>query len=129
MGFETDESAWPIVRLRWIGTLTDPDVAAELARIDGYLARGERFGLLIDARGGGGLSPQQRHRVVAHLKKQAHLTARFLVQAAVMDNMIQRTLYYGVNLLVPSPFPTKVFAEPVAAEEWLGRMLAKPTTA
>jgi hypothetical protein len=124
MGFEIDDRSWPIVKTRWSGTATDRDVEAALRRIDEYLSRDERFGLLIDSRGGGGFSPEQRNRVLAHMKARAELTSRLLVQAVAIDNLIQRTLYYGVRLLLPSPFPSKVFAHPEAAEAWLRHELA-----
>jgi hypothetical protein len=124
MGFEFDERSWPIVKTRWSGAASDRDVDAALSRIDEYLSRKERFGLLIDSRGGGGFSPEQRNRVLAHMKARAELTSRLLVQAVAIDNLLQRTLYYGVRLLLPSPFPSKVFAHPEAAEAWLRHELA-----
>jgi hypothetical protein len=126
MGFEYDESSWPIVRARWIGTVTDGEVSNALTRIDGWVGRGQRFGLLIDGRGGGGMSPEQRNRVIVHMKARAESTAKYLVQAVIFDNLVQRTLYYGMNLLFPSPFPSKAFADPVAAEAWLKSVLAAP---
>jgi stage II sporulation SpoAA-like protein len=126
MGFEYDDRQWPIVKARWSGTVTDRDLDGALARIDGYLARGERFGLLIDSRGGGGFSPEQRNRLIAHMKAQSQLTTRLLAQAVVFDNLIQRTLYHGVRLLFPSPFPSKAFAEPEAARAWLESELMAP---
>lgn len=119
MVFEYDDHRWPIVKIRWSGTVTDRDVKAALACIDGYLGRGQRFGLLIDSRGGGGFSPEQRNQVLAHMKLKSAMTARLLVQAVVIDNLIQRTLYYGVRLLFPSPFPNRAFAELEAAQAWL----------
>ena len=123
MAFEHDDRSWPIVKARWAGTVSDRELDAALARMDEYLSRGRRFGLLIDSRGGGGFSPEQRTRVIAHMKRQAHITSRLLVQAVVIDNLIQRTLYYGVRLLFPSPFPSRVFADPKAAEDWLASEL------
>ncbi|HTV22429.1 MAG TPA: STAS/SEC14 domain-containing protein [Polyangiaceae bacterium] len=119
MGFEYDDAGWPIVKTRWSGTVTDRDVDAALVRVDDYLSRERRFGLLIDSRGGGGLSPEQRNRVLSHMKARTQLTSRLLVQAVLIDNLIQRTLYYAVRLLLPSPFPSKVFTHPEPAEAWL----------
>jgi len=124
MGFEFDERGWPLVKVRWSSTVTDQAVEAALSRMDGYLARGERFGLLIDSRGAGGFSPEQRNRVLAHMKSRADATARWLVQAVVIDNLIQRTLYYAVHLFFPSPFPSQVFAAPEAAEAWLAEAIS-----
>ena len=81
MAFEHDDRSWPIVKARWAGTVSDRELDAALARMDEYLSRGRRFGLLIDSRGGGGFSPEQRTRVIAHMKRQAHITSRLLVQA------------------------------------------------
>jgi stage II sporulation SpoAA-like protein len=124
MGFDFDDRSWPIVKARWSGTVGDQDVDAMLSRVNTYFARQQRFGLLIDSRGGGGLSPEQRQRVLAHMKQQAHLTSRWLVQAVVIDNLIQRTLYYAFRLLMPTPFPSKAFADIQSAEAWLVEAVA-----
>jgi hypothetical protein len=124
MRFELDDRSWPIVKARWSGTVTDRELDAALARMDDYLSREDRYGLLLDSRGAGGFSPEQRNRLLSHMKSRAPLTSRLLVQAVVIDNLIQRTLYYGVRLLLPSPFPSRVFAHPEAAEAWLREELA-----
>lgn len=126
MGFEVDESKWPIVAARWQGTVSDGELSVALNRISTFLTRGERFGMLIDSRGGGGLSPEQRAAIIAHMKAHAALTRRYLVQAAVVDNLLQRTLFYAVNLIFPNPFPSKTFGEPEAARRWLVEQLAQP---
>lgn len=126
MGFEIDESNWPIVAARWQGTVSDGELQVALNRISTFLARGERFGLLLDSRGGGGLSPEQRAAIIAHMKAHADLTRKLLVQAAVVDNVLQRTLFYAVNLVFPNPFPSKVFSEPEAARRWLAERVAAP---
>ena len=126
MEVEFDESGWPIVVARWIGSNLDADISPVLARIDGWLARGERFGLLIDARGAKGLSPEQRALVIDHMKANAALTAERMVQATVFDALVQRTLFYAVNLLFPNPFPSKVFGDVESAHAWLEATLAAP---
>jgi hypothetical protein len=126
MGFEVDESNWPIVAARWQGTVSDGELNVALNRISTFLARGERFGMLLDSRGGGGLSPEQRAAIIAHMKSHAELTRKYLVQAAVVDNLLQRTLFYAVNLIFPNPFPSRTFSEPEAARRWLTEQLALP---
>jgi hypothetical protein len=125
MGFELDESDWPIVVARWDGTVSDGELRVALARIDVWLTRGERFGVLIDSRAGGGFSPAQRSIIIEHMKANAERTARWLVQAAVIDSTLQRSLFYAMNLLFPNPFPSKIFRTPEAAREWLRAMLAE----
>jgi hypothetical protein len=129
MEVEFDESAWPIVVARWKRSILDVDLAPMLAKIDEWLSRGTRFGLLIDARGAGGFSPDQRAQVIAHMRANAELTKRWLVQATVIDNLVQRTLFYGMSLLFPSPFPSKVFADNDSARRWLEATLAGPASA
>ena|SRR5688572_20099134 len=116
---EIDESTWPLVTMQWEGIPTDTDLTWFLSRIDAWLDRGERFGLLIDTRGSGVLTPEQRVRTIGHMKANANRTSRLLVQAIVIQSHIQRTLFYGINLVVPNPFPSKVFGEAAAARAWL----------
>jgi hypothetical protein len=122
-----DESEWPLVIVRWEGSISDATLNAFVLQMDVWLRAGERFALLIDSRGARGLSPEQRTRLIGHMKRQAELTAEFLVQAIVLDNLMQRTLFWGINLVFPNPFPSKVFAEPSAARAWLlARLAASP---
>lgn len=114
-----DETAWPLVTVQWRGAISDATLNSFLAQMDGWLSRGERFGLLIDSLGSQGLSPEQRARLIAHMKRQSALTAQFLVQAIVLDSLLQRTLFYGINLIFPNPFPSKVFGDVAAARAWL----------
>jgi hypothetical protein len=120
-----DEAAWPLVKVRWDGTVTDGMVDTFLAKMDEWLQRGECFGLLLDSRGAKGMSPEQRNRLIGHMKRNADRTSKCLVQAIVLDNLIQRTLFYGINVIFPSPFPSKLFADPVEAEAWLRSELAR----
>jgi hypothetical protein len=121
--FEFDESEWPIVVVRWRGRPSDPSIVAGLKRMDAILARGERFGLIIDSREAGGLTPEQRALLVEHMKRNEELTKKYLVQAFVATDLISRTLYWGVQLVSPSPFPTKVFRDVESARAWLTDVL------
>lgn len=124
MSVPIDEAEWPLVRVRWDGPMTDAKIDAFLAKMDDWLQRGQRFALLIDSRGARGMSPEQRARVIGHMKQNASGTAKQLVQAIVLDSLMQRTLFYGVNLIFRNPFPSKVFGDPRQAEAWLRSELA-----
>jgi hypothetical protein len=126
MGYRLDESAWPIVVAEWQGAMTDAEFARVLAIVDGWLARRQRFGLLLDTRGGAGLSPEARGRLIKHMKENAAVTAKYLVQASVIDSVLHRTLFHAANLLFPNPFPSKVFSQPEPARAWLSQKLAEP---
>lgn len=125
MGFTLDESGWPLVEAHWQGTLTEDELTLALGHIDRWLSRKQRFGLVLDTRGAAGMSPEARGRLVAHMKESASLTSKYLVQATVVDSVLQRTLFYAVNLLFPNPFPAKVFAEVEPARAWVVEMLAE----
>jgi len=124
LGLEVDEAEWPLVVARWHGTTSEQEFTQTFALMDAWLAREERFGLLIDARGGGGYSPEQRAELIRYMKAHAAQTERLLIQAVVMDNLIMRTLFYGINVVFPNRFPSKVFADPSEARAWLLSMLS-----
>jgi hypothetical protein len=121
-----DDSGWPIVKARWTGAVSDQEIQSVLVAMDAWLARGERFGFLLDARGGKGLSADQRRNVVTHMKTAAPLTAKFLVQAIVHDNAVLRTLDNTIGWMLPRPFVSKTFADPEIALMWLHQQLARP---
>jgi hypothetical protein len=121
-----DDSQWPLVVVHWSGSINDATLDGFLAQMDRWLDRGERFGLLIDSRESQGLSPEQRGRLISHMKRQSALTSQFLLQAIVMGSLLQRTLFYGINLIFPNPFPSKVFGDVAPARAWLTAQLAMP---
>lgn len=116
---EVDESEWPLLVVRWRGRATDADLDAFFLALDGWLARDEVFGLLLDSRGAEGVSSEQRHRIIAEIKRTAPLLERNLIQAVVFDNAIQRALYFAVAWAFPMPFPSKSFGEVDSARVWL----------
>ena len=122
---ELDESAWPLVTMQWEGIPSDADLTRVLACIDSWLERDEPFGLLIDPLGAGVLTPEQRVRTIGHMKANASRTSRLMLQAIVIQSRIQRTLFYGINLIYPNPFPSRVFADASSARQWLQSELAK----
>jgi hypothetical protein len=123
MSFEMDESEWPLVVARWRGTPTEDEFSQAMGRIDAYLHKSERFALLIDGRGGGSYSPEQRATLIRYMKENAELTRRYLIQAIVIDNLVVRTLFYGINVVFPNAFPSKVFSDTETARAWLLAML------
>lgn len=127
MDLKIDDSSWPIVVGRWQGRPSDASLVAALARLDTLLARGERFGLIVDTRGGSVLTPEQRRIIVSHMKQNVEQNAKYLVQAVVVDSVVARTLYWGVQLLSPPPFPSKVFGDIEAARAWVADELGSST--
>lgn len=125
--FEVDESGWPIVGVRWTGEVTDGDLGEFFAHLDGWLARGQRFGLLLDARDGSDLNGPQRARVLAHMRATAEKSGTLLVQAFIQDKAVHRVLYTVMSAIFPLPFPSKMFPEPESARIWLADKLRSVT--
>lgn len=123
MDLDVDETAWPIVVVRWVGVPKDSTLTTFMSCMERWLAKGQRFGLLLDTRGGGSLSPEQRVRVIQHMKAHSARTAKLYVQAMVITNVLQRTLFYGINVIFKNPFPSKIFADMDSARAWLQREL------
>jgi len=114
-----DDTTWPIVTVTWVDVLDAVVLEDFLTRLDRWLQRGERFGLLIDARQARGLSQEQRNRLIAHMKQRAPLTSQLLAQASVHDSLVQRTLFSAINLIFRNPFPSRVFSSLAPARAWL----------
>src|SRR5262245_35248042 len=119
MSVVIEESEWPLVVARVQGSPTDAEFSNVLTRMDVWLSRARRFAFLMDARGGGSFSPEQRHLLLKYMKEKAELTQQFLIQAIVIDNLVMRTVFYGVNVLFPNRFESKVFARTDDARAWL----------
>ncbi|MBK7862453.1 MAG: hypothetical protein IPJ65_28355 [Archangiaceae bacterium] len=118
--FDTDDSAWPVVTVTWQGALSDDELREFLSRLDGWLARNERFGLLLDSRAGkGSMNGRQRQMLLAHLDGAKEQTGRLMVQAIVHEQPLHRALYAAVSFVYPLPFPSKTFPEPESARLWL----------
>jgi hypothetical protein len=86
-------------------------------------ARGQVFTLLVDARGAVGLAGDQRRRLLAHMRETAAPAEALLVQAIVLDSALVRAFYFGLMWAIPMGFPSKPFAEPEPAREWLAIQL------
>src|ERR1044071_7905524 len=106
MDFQIDETQWPLVLARWTN-LDGGTISTFLAHMDTWLARKQHFGLLLDSRGAGAVSPEQRKLVLDHMRANAATTAKYFVQAVVIDNLAQRTLYHAIRLVFPSPFQNR----------------------
>lgn len=119
MGAEIDEADWPLVSVRWSGTITDQELEDFLARLSGWLHREQSFALLLDSRGALGATPPQFLRIVEAMRADAGATGRLLVQAVVIDSPVQRALYHAVTWAFAMPFPSKTFSEVEPARAWL----------
>jgi hypothetical protein len=116
---QVDGSNWPLINVRWTDLASDDELAQFLSLMDLWLAKDKTFGLLIDCRGAQGLTSEQRKVVLAYMRNRSAETERLLVQGVVIDNAIQRALYFAISWAYPRPFPSKTFADVEAARAWI----------
>lgn len=119
MPVHIDDASWPLVQVRWTGTVTDDEVLLFQRAMDRWFARGAPFGLMIDSRGAASLTGEQRQSVLAHIKATAREAELFLVNAFVVDSAVQRAFYFGLAWAFAFPFPSKTFVDPESAQQWL----------
>lgn len=78
-----DDSLWPLLIIRYVGTPTNQEFAESLERRTRYLERGERHALLFDLSQTSGMGPsEQRHMQVAWMKKHDARSRELVVGAA-----------------------------------------------
>ena len=87
--FEFDESDWPILRLSFREKMSDDDFARYLETYRGYIARGGRYGLIMDVSTHFGMLPMT----------QARMQMDFLAREAPR----LREVCWGVAFVLPGP--------------------------
>jgi hypothetical protein len=122
-----DDSVWPLVRVRFLGVPTTPQVEANLARMTAALERGERHVYVFDAGGMTGVGPaEQRHLQAAWLKQHdARLRALVLGVAFVIHSPLVRLGVSIVMHLRPLPGPYFMAATLEEAVAWATERLAR----
>ncbi len=124
MAFSYDESRAPLMVITSRGEATDQQFDAYLAHMSGWLTRGDRYGILFDARGAGRPPPKQRQRQADWMKQNdARLRQCNLGIAFVIDNAIVRGALTAILWLSPMASPHKVVATMDQGEGWLVEVL------
>lgn len=116
---ELDESAWPIVVVRWPRELSLADIDAHFADIRDLGARGERMALILDMSESGVLSHMQRRHAAAHLAGLYQSIGEQIAGVAhVITSPVVRGMLASVYWLAPPPFETRVVGTVAEAVAW-----------
>ena len=115
-----DESANPVLCMRYEGTVDDAAWAEHIDHISEWAHRGVSYAVVIDARKVGRVPASQRKAIVDWINRdRLHLTTNCAGGALVFSNPIQRGLWTAIMWLTPIPIPVRVFRDIHTAEEWL----------
>jgi len=119
LSFAVDGRAWPLLRITFHGPLNDAQFRAYLREYERYLARGERFVVLIDATQADRPDIGQRKLQAAWMRKH-YRTLRNLNMGTgfVMPKLLIRMALRSILLLQRSPSPYSVFDRVDDAETW-----------
>lgn len=114
-----DDSRWPLLILRFPGTLPVRGQEECLATLVDYLRRGDKVLLLMDLSRIGLVPLEQRWRQVEWFEAHEHLLReRVLGTALVLTSAIVRLSISAILYFKPLPLPLATFNDFVSAEAW-----------
>ena len=119
--FIVDEVDWPHVRVRVNDVeVTDADLLASVTSLGAIAKRGERYTLLIDARGARPLGARQR-QILAEASRatEAEATRNCAASAIIVSNAIMRGVMTALHWLKPTGYPERSFTDIGEAEAWV----------
>lgn len=125
---ETDTSRWPIVVHRTIGSPSDAEVDAFIARADDILARGERHAVVFENLLAETPSAYMRQRSIDWLTRNGERMSGLCVGTAlVFRTAALRFVMSGVMLFVSHPTPHAVVGTLDQGLAWCRDQLSIPT--
>ncbi len=116
-----DLSAWPRVRAKVSDVpVTDAALMRTVEVLGDVARRGERYTLLIDARGAKTLGAHQRKLLAdASLPTAPHAARNCAGSAIVVSNALMAGIVTALHWVKPTDYPEKAFSSVEEAESWL----------
>ncbi|HET6332125.1 MAG TPA: hypothetical protein VFG30_02885 [Polyangiales bacterium] len=129
MGYEIDDSRWPLVVSRATEYLNDPAATeASYRKLESILQRDQRFMLVFDMRGASS-TPARRHKFRDWCQRHEDPLTRLLVAGAIVAaSSIERGFVTASLWISTPPWPMRVFSDSSEAEAWLLSNFAHLTT-
>jgi hypothetical protein len=119
-----DESLWPLLIIRFVGTVSDEQFEQYLVRTSAVLQRKERCVSLFDGLQLGMPTASQRNRQVEWLRQDEALMREFLLGTAyVLGSPVHRLMLSMILHVIPPPMPYVVAPSLSSAVAWLGKRL------
>jgi hypothetical protein len=115
-----DESAWPIVVVRYPKRIDQRDFDAHLERIIGYVKRDAPWGLLNDSRGAGHPNAVQRQAIATFYDRYEPLVRKnWRGSAIIFDSPLIVGVLTALTWIRPAPHPFKAFSNYAEGQRWL----------
>jgi hypothetical protein len=129
MGYEIDDSRWPIVIARATEHLGDPAaVDASYRKLESILLREQRFLIVFDMRGASS-TPNRRRKFLEWCALHAEPLTRLLVAGAIVaTSSVERGFMTATLWVRTPPWPMRVFSDSSEAEKWLISSFSHLTT-
>ena len=128
MAIEIDDSAWPLVRVRFDQELSNQEWDRYLEQMSRYPDRREKYVTLTDGRRAATPDAGQRKRASELIAREHERTVRWNVANAVLvASPIIRGVITAIEWASPSPVPLKSFGGPEEAHAWLAERYADAT--
>lgn len=120
MGYEIDDTRWPLVVARATKHLDDPAATeASYRKLESLLRREQRFLLVFDMRGASS-TPSRRQKFRAWCNSHEDPLTRLLVAGAIVAaSSVERGFVTASLWIRTPPWPMRVFADSSEAEQWL----------
>jgi hypothetical protein len=120
-----DETRWPRVYVTWPNAaLADEDFERAVEKLSGFVARGEPYVVIHDARMAVRPSPSQRAFAAAHQERGAKEAALWLRGSAVVaSNPLIAGVMRAINWIAPPTYPQRTFTSLEDAETWVDEQL------
>lgn len=116
-----DDSRWPFLLLTVPKTQSDEEFAAQMKIGDSYYARGQNFGLVVDARSADMQSAVRRRAIAENMDENRRRHGPLLVGVAVvMSSAVARGTFRAIQWLRQNPDPPmSAFEDRDAGFAWL----------
>ena len=122
--YDFDESKWPRLRIRMNRKPSDDEFRDYLERYEAYLARTERYGLVLDVAPAVGMTSVSQARMQAEWMKGngSRLRERCWGVAFLLPSAVHRGVLKAILKMQPVPTDYTVVGSMEEAEAWLSRM-------
>ena len=119
-----DESEKPLMRMTYQGVPDDAEWERHIAVMSDWARRNEVYGVVIDAREVGRITPTQRRGIMDWITRdKEHLRLNCAGGAMIFASPLQQGLWTAISWVTPSPIPVKMFSEVPGAENWVRSQL------
>lgn len=116
-----DSSAWPLVRVTYVGSVDDARFEEYVREQAALLERRKPYVILFDASESGMPSARQRQRMAEYAREHEAELRRYCKRGVfVIPNSVVRGALTAILWLQPLPFPHEVVSSLNDAEERLG---------